>query len=296
MTQALKTHYSRIRRILILILVLNWLVALIKILYGFFSRCESITADGFHSLSDGTSNVIGLIGIHFACQPKDKDHPYGHKKYETLFSLAIAAMLFWVCFNLLREGIKRIHQPVLPRIDVISFAIMLFTLAVNVWVMRYEYRQGRRLQSDILVSDSMHTRADIFTSISVIIAMVAIKSGYPVFDSIATIIISLFIAWAAFNIAKESSNILCDTAPIIDVKKISDIVLGIKGVNACHKIRTRGRHDDIHLDLHVQVSPDMHMDTAHKISYIIEEEIKRNIPEITDVLVHMEPKEPKRQS
>ena len=296
MAQDLKAHYGSIRRILILILVLNWAVALIKIFYGFFSRCASITADGFHSLSDGTSNVIGLIGIHLACQPKDKDHPYGHKKYETLFSLFIAAGLFWVCFNILKEGIRRLYQPVLPQIDVISFAVMLVTLAINIWVMRYEYKKGRLLQSDILVSDSMHTRADIFTSVSVIIALVAIKLGYPVLDSVATIIISLFIAKAGFNIAKRSSNVLCDTAPIVDVKKISDIVLGIKGVNTCHKIRTRGRPDDIHLDLHVQVSPDIHMDTAHKISYTIEEEIKKNIPEISDVLVHMEPKEPKGAS
>jgi cation diffusion facilitator family transporter len=290
----LKTHYTGIRRILLLILALNWGVALLKIFYGFFSRCASITADGFHSLSDGTSNVIGLIGIHLASQPKDKDHPYGHKKYETLFSLAIAALLFWVCFNILKEGVKRLYHPVLPEIDVMSFTVMLFTLAVNIWVMRYEYKKGKALQSDILVSDSMHTRADIFTSVSVIIALVAIKLGYPLLDAVATIIISLFIAWAAFNIAKKSSDVLCDAAPIVDVKKISDIVLGIKGVNACHKIRTRGRPDDIHLDLHVQVNPDMHMDTAHKISYIIEEEIKKNIPEITDVLVHMEPKELKK--
>jgi divalent metal cation (Fe/Co/Zn/Cd) transporter len=101
--------------------------------------------------------------------------------------------------------------------------------------------------------------------------------------------ISLFIAWAGLGIAKASSDVLCDTAPLVDVTKISSIVLGIKGVRACHKIRTRGRPDDIHVDLHVQVAPDMHMDTAHKISFTIEDEIKKNIPQITDVLVHMEP-------
>ncbi|MFH1281463.1 MAG: cation transporter, partial [Candidatus Omnitrophota bacterium] len=96
-----RKHYKKIRKILIIILALNWAVALAKIIYGLSSRCFSMAADGFHSLSDGTSNVIGIIGIHFACQPVDKDHPYGHKKYETLFSLGIAAMLFIVSFNLL---------------------------------------------------------------------------------------------------------------------------------------------------------------------------------------------------
>lgn len=294
MVADIKAHYSRVRRILVLILVLNWSVALAKIFYGFLSRCAGMTADGFHSLSDGASNIIGLIGIQLACQPKDKDHPYGHKKYETLFSLAIAALLFFVSFNLLKEGVRRLWQPVLPQIDALSFAVMLGTLGVNVWVMRYEYQKGKLLQSDILVSDSMHTRADIFISLSVIISLVAMKFGsaeFQILDPLVTIMISLFIAWAGFTVAKESSDVLCDAAPIVDVDKIKDIVLKIQEVKTCHKIRTRGRPDDIHLDLHVQVKSDMHMDLAHRISYTIEGEIKKSIPGITDVLVHMEPKD-----
>ncbi|MGE5197771.1 MAG: cation diffusion facilitator family transporter [Deltaproteobacteria bacterium] len=291
MKEDVKLHYSRVRNVLIWVLILNWAVASAKVLYGLFSRCSSMTADGFHSLSDGASNIVGLIGIYLACQPVDEDHPYGHKKYETLFSLAIAALLFFLSFDLFRQGIKRIYNPVLPRIDYVNFAIMLATMGINMGVMRYEFKKGKGLHSDILVSDSMHTRADIFTSISVIITLVAIKMGYPILDPVATMVIALFIAHAGWDIAKESSSVLCDAAPIVDVKKISDIVLNIKGVKTCHKIRTRGRPDDIYVDLHVQVNPDMHMDTAHKISYTIEEEIKKNIPEITEVLVHMEPKE-----
>ena len=284
-------HYVHIRRILIWVLFLNWFVALAKILYGLFSRTVSMTADGFHSLADGSSNIIGLIGIRLACQPKDKDHPYGHKKYETFFSLGIALFLFIVCVNLLREGIIRIYKPLTAQIDIKSFLVMIVTLGINLAVMNYEYKKGRLLQSDILVSDSMHTKADIFTSLSVIIALIAIKIGYPIIDPIATIIIALFIAHAGFDIVTYSSRILCDTAAIVEVKKIVDIVLGIPGVKACHKIRTRGRPDDIHLDLHVQVNADMHVNKAHKISYAIEEALKKGIPEITDVVVHIEPKE-----
>ena len=147
------------------------------------------------------------------------------------------------------------------------------------------------MKSDILTSDSMHTKADIFTSISVIIGLVVIKLGYPILDPIVTLLITLFIAHAGFEIVKQSSAVLCDTAAISDIKKIQDIVLRIKGVKNCHKIRTRGRPDDIHVDLHVQVNPDMHVNNAHKISYAIEEAIKKGIPEVTDVVVHIEPKE-----
>jgi cation diffusion facilitator family transporter len=291
MTVDIQKHYQKIRKILLIVLVLNWLVALVKIIYGLSSRCSSMTADGYHSLSDGTSNVIGLLGIHFACQPVDKDHPYGHKKYETLFSLAISAMLFIVAFNLIKQGWERLHHPILPQVDINSFSIMITTLAVNIWVMRYEYKKGKDLKSDILVSDSLHTRADIFTSFSVIASLIAIKLGFPLIDPIITMLISLFIGFAAFEIAKQSSDVLCDTAVFLDNHLIMDIVLKTKGVRSCHKIRSRGRVDDIYIDLHVQVNPNMHIDDAHKISYHIEEAIKSAIPGTTDVVVHMEPLE-----
>jgi cation diffusion facilitator family transporter len=291
MTTDTQKHYQQIRKILIIILILNWAVALAKIIYGLSSRCFSMAADGFHSLSDGTSNLIGIIGIHFACQPVDKDHPYGHKKYETLFSLIIAAMLFILAFNLLKAGWQRLHQPVLFQADLGSFFVMLITLAVNIYVMRYEYRKGKLLKSDILISDSLHTRADIFTSFSVIISLIVTRLGFTLIDPIVTILIALFIGYAGFEIAKQSSDVLCDTAVFLDDQKVKDIVLKVKGVRACHKIRSRGRIDDIYIDLHVQVSPDMHMNDAHQISYQIEEAIKSMIPGISDVIVHMEPQE-----
>ncbi len=291
MDSPIQAHYSKIRRVLVIVLILNWLVAAAKIIYGLITRCSSMTADGFHSLADGTSNVIGLVGIHLAGQPTDEDHPYGHKKYETLFSLVIAALLFLVAFNLGKEGVMRLHHPAMPVIDIASFAIMLLTLSVNIAVMAYEQKKGKSLKSDILVSDAMHTRADIMTSLSVIAALIFMKMGFAILDPIVTILISLFIAYAGFQILKESSNVLVDSAAILNTKRIEDIVFEIKGVKNCHKIRTRGRPDDIYVDLHVQVSGQMHVDNAHKISYAIEDAIKKGIPEVTDVVVHIEPRE-----
>jgi cation diffusion facilitator family transporter len=284
-------NFRKIRNILLVILGLNWLVAAAKIVWGLTTNCVSISADGFHSLSDGASNIIGIIGIHLACRPTDSDHPYGHKKYETFFSLGIAFLLFLVAIGIAHESLGRFRNPVLPEIDVLSFAIMIITMAINLWVMRYEHKAGLKLKSDILVSDSLHTRADIFTSLSVIIALVVIKIGYPILDPIASIIISCFIAYSGFEIVREGQAVLCDTAVIMDTEEISKIVLGVKGVRSCHKIRTRGRPDDIYLDMHCQVHPDMHVDNAHKVSDAIEEAIKKEIPQVTDVVVHIEPKE-----
>lgn len=282
-------HYSKIRQVLVFVLVLNWAVALAKIVYGLLSRSSSMTADGFHSLADGFSNVIGIAGIGLAAQPKDSDHPYGHKKYETLFALGIGAFLFFICFNLFKEGIGRIINPVVPRVDAASFAVLVTTLCVNIIVMTYEYRKGRALKSDILISDSMHTKSDILTSISVIVALVAVRIGFPVVDPVVTLLIALFIAHTGLEIVRDASRILTDTVAIENTKTIERIVLGVNGVRTCHKIRTRGRGDDIHIDLHVQVSPNMHVDNAHKVCYEIENAIKKSIPGAADVIVHIEP-------
>ncbi|MFH1189772.1 MAG: cation diffusion facilitator family transporter [Candidatus Omnitrophota bacterium] len=284
------SEYIKIRRVLITILVLNWAVAAAKMIVGFLTRVQSMTADGFHSLSDGTSNIIGLIGIGLSARPIDQDHPYGHKKYETFFSLGIAALLILVAFNLIRDGFSRIFNPVEPQVEPVSFIVMIVTIAVNVLVVKYEYKQGKKLRSDLLVADSMHTKADVYTSLSVIVALIGIKLGFPIIDPIATFIISIFIGYAAFEIIKDASRILCDTVAIVDSDKVSSIVMSVKGVQACHKIRTRGRPDDICIDLHVQVDAAMNVDEGHNVSYAVETAVKKSIPEVTDVLVHLEPK------
>ena len=284
----MKKHYQGIQKVLWLVLVLNWAVAAAKIIYGYMTGSTSMTADGFHSLADGTSNIIGLIGIHFCSQPTDEDHPYGHKKYETLFALGIAAMLLIVAFNLGKAGISRIINPIAPQVDILSFAVMIITVMVNITVMIYEYRRGKQMQSDILIVDSMHTRADIFTSLSVIVALICVKLGFPIIDPIITLIISGFIAYSAFIIIRQESGILCDAVAITDTKKIEAIVMKIKGVKSCHKIRTRGRPDDVYLDLHIQIVWDMTMLDSHLLSHTIQKEIMNAFPQIVDVLVHME--------
>lgn len=286
-----RKHYNRVRFVLILVLVLNWGVAVAKMVLGYLTRCQSMAADGLHSLADGTSNIIGLVGIALSSRPVDEDHPYGHKKYETFFSLGIAALLILVSFNLMRESAEHIFRPLIPaEVNPLSFIVMIVTMGINIGVMRYEFARGGELHSDMLVADSMHTRADILTSLSVIIALIGIKAGYPIIDPIVTFVIAVFIAFAAFEIVKDASKILCDTAAIIDIRKISGIVMKVDGVRACHKIRTRGRPDDICIDMHVQVDSKMALKEAHKVCYAIEDALKQGIPEVSDVLVHIEPR------
>ncbi len=285
----IETHYLTIKRILAGILFLNFGVALAKIVFGSIGRCSSMTADGFHSLADGTSNIIGIVGIHFAGRPKDADHPYGHKKFETFFSLGIGILLILVCVSILHETFTSLRLGTHPAINRYHFAVMLVTILINIGVMRYESRRGEALKSDILTADAMHTRADILTSLSVIVAFLGIRLGLPLIDPIIAILITFVIAHSAIEIFREGAKVLCDQAVFIDKKEIAETVRGINGVVACHKIRSRGRPDDVHLDLHVQVSGAMRVSQAHEISYAIEDTLRRRFPSVADVIVHIEP-------
>lgn len=282
-------RFTQIRKVLLYVLVLNWIVAFAKIIYGLITSCASMSADGMHSFSDGASNIIGLIGIWAASQPVDKGHPYGHKKYETFSAIGIAMLLILICVQILHEAFSRFRQPVMPDVTGISFLIMFFTMVVNIFVMWYEVKKSKGLKSDILYSDAMHTRSDILVSISVIATLVSIKMGVPVMDTIVSVVIAGLIGYAAFEILRDSSNVLCDKAPVVS-DKIKDICRDIAGVKECHRIRARGRQDDIHVDLHAVVNPNMHVGSAHEITEMIEKTIKEKITGVTDVVVHIEPK------
>ena len=137
-SDTLKKDYSEnVRNVLILTLILNFGVALAKVLYGLFTNSIAITSDGFHSSFDGVSNIVGLIGIWIASHPPDEKHPYGHKKYETLFTIIIAIMIFATCFQILRKVYLSFLEDHTTIVTETSFIIMFFTMGINVFVIKY---------------------------------------------------------------------------------------------------------------------------------------------------------------
>ena len=171
------TRLVKIRRVLLYTLFLNIAVAAAKIGYGHTIDSVSMLSDGFHSFFDGTSNIIGLAGIWIACKPPDKDHPYGHRKFETLSTIAIAGLIFVAAAGILKEAYSRLTTPSDIEVTFTAFVIMAITLLVNIWVMSYETKKGRELKSEFLLADALHTKTDILISISVIISLTAAKMG-----------------------------------------------------------------------------------------------------------------------
>lgn len=281
-------YSSQVRKVLIYTLILNALVAGAKVIYGLITNSVAMMSDGFHSVFDSTSNVIGLIGIWIASRPPDEKHPYGHKKYETLFTIIIAVMLFTTCFEILKKAYQSFHEDHRTNVTQTSFLIMLVTMGVNIFVMFYEKKKGKLLGSEFLIADAKHTKSDILVSLTVIMSLVFTKMGYHRADIIVGLIIAVFIAKIGYEILKNASEVLVDTV-CMDTSAIEFVVSSVEGAKGCHEIRTRGSVNAIYLDLHVVVDRNISTEKSHSIADSIEEKIKKNFPSVVDIVVHIEP-------
>lgn len=280
---------SKVKTILWQILFANFFVAAAKIVIGTIIQSASMTADGFHSLTDGVSNIVGLVGISLAAQPVDRKHPYGHQKYEFLTSLFIGGMLLVIAFKIAVEALDRIMNPVTPAFGMEAIVALVITLLINIIVCAYESRQGKRLNSYILISDSMHTKSDIYVTIGVLLTLLGIELGAPpIIDSLASMIVGGFIVHAGIEIIKSTAGILVDKAAI-DHSMVRNIALGFPQVLNVHEIRSRGTATGLFVDMHIIVDPEMTIRESHALVHSIEEKLQLEINPNIQAIIHTEP-------
>lgn len=284
----MSARQEAISRVLVRVLFLNLAVAAAKLLFGYATGAVSIISDGFHSLTDSASNVMGLVGLRAARKPPDADHPYGHRKFETLSAAAIFVFLVLVVVEVVRASVDRLANGGTPTINPASFAVMLITLAINLSVVRYETSQGRALTSELLLADAMHTKSDVLTSLVVLVSLAVVWLGFPLADGIGGLLVAVFVAHTGIEIARDTSRILSDRV-VMDEAAIRRVVMSVPNVLGCHHIRTRGSADHTFLDLHVWVRGDASLDEAHRISHVVKDSLMDTYPQIADAIIHIEP-------
>jgi cation diffusion facilitator family transporter len=273
------------------VLVLNLAVAGAKLIFGYATGTVSIVSDGFHSLTDSASNVMGVVSLRLARKPPDEDHPYGHRKYETLAAAGIFVFLLLVVIEVVQGAVARLTDGGAPTVTVYSFGVMLATLAVNVAVVRYEAGAGRRLNSELLLADAAHTRSDVLTSCAVLVSLAAVWLGFPVLDAVGALVVAVFIARTGYQIGLETLGILSDRI-VLNEEDIRGVVMGVPEVAGCHRIRTRGSFDYTFLDLHVWFPAEMSLFEAHRLSHVVKDRLMARFPHIADAIIHIEPPPP----
>jgi len=282
-------RFKEIKKVLLIILFLNWLVAFAKIAIGFFSGALSIMADGLHSLFDGFSNILGLFGINIAQRPADKTHPYGYRKYEALAAMGIIFLLIIAAWELSKGIIERFISPMQPEISIFYFLILAVCILIDWLVARYEYKKGVELKSTILIADSFHTKSHLLMTAAVIAGAIFVKIGLPILDPIVAAMVVIIILKLGHEIFEEASGVLSDKV-VIDNEKIEKIANEVEGVSSSHAIRSRGDENHTFLDFHICLNPGLSLDNAHNISFAVKEKIRKEFPQIQDIVIHIEPK------
>jgi cation diffusion facilitator family transporter len=279
---------SAVRRVLWVTLALNVVVSVAKIVVGRLSGSLSMEADGYHSLMDGSNNVIGLIVLAFAYAPPDAGHPYGHRKFETAATLAIGLILLGLAYRVVEGAFSGFRESTLPVIGPLNWTVMAVTLAVNLFVAWYESREGRRLRSDYLIADASHTRSDIYVTLGVVTSFAGARAGLAFMDGLVAAGIAAYIATLAVRILIPSFNVLTDRA-VLPPHEIAAIVMLVPGVRECRDIRTRGGPGAVYVDMIVHVDGELSLREAHEVADAIESSLMTKRPEIVDVVVHLEP-------
>ncbi len=282
------TRYDAVLRVLVRVLFLNLAVAAAKLVFGYATGAVSIISDGFHSLSDAAANVMAIVGLRASRKPPDDDHPYGHRKYETLAAASIFILLLFVVLGVIRAALDRLAGGAAPRVTAYSFAVMIGTLVINLFVVRYEGMEARRLRSELLLADSLDTRSDVLTSTAVLISLGAVWIGYPALDAVGGLVVAVFIARAGWAIARDTSRVLSDSVVLAE-DDIRRVVMDAPHVVGCHHIRSRGSADHTFLDLHVWFPAEMPLYEAHRLSHIVKDRLMAEYPQIADAIIHIEP-------
>lgn len=280
---------QEVRKVLWIVLALNLAVAALKAFIGFWTGSLGVLGDALHSTTDGLSNVVALVGIHFAISPPDREHPYGHAKFETMAAFGIACFLLITGFELIQQAFARLVSAEVHVIDASPLAIALLasTFLVNLGVTLYEAREAKRLDSDLLAADAAHTRSDLLVTASLIVAIILADHGMPWLDPVITLGIAGVIVFSGLRIIRVNFPTLVDEA-YLDADEICRIALACPGVSSCGNVRTRGRPGMAFTELTIEVPPRLSVAEAHDLTDRIEADLIARFGPM-EIVIHVEP-------
>lgn len=281
---------AEVRRVLVITLVLNLFVMVLKAGVGWATGSLSLLADALHSVTDSANNVLGLVTSHLSSPYPDRDHPYGHHKFEAVGALGIAAFLGIACFEILQSAIERLlnpgHSPV--KISTSELWLLMLVLGINIFVAVYERRVGRRIGSPILIADAYHTMSDIWVTISVMVGLVGIWLwNLQWLDVVLAFPVAVMVFWSGWQVIRANLPWLVDRMAVAP-EAIYALVMQVPGVVNCHSIASRGvvgRQMFIEMHLIVDATD---VETAHQITEEVETRLEERYGPVR-ITIHVEP-------
>ncbi|HRR34953.1 MAG TPA: cation diffusion facilitator family transporter [Kiritimatiellia bacterium] len=279
-------------------IVVNIALMAAKFLAGFLGNSQAMIADAVHTFSDFATDIAVLVGIHLSNRPRDKDHAYGHGKYETLAATVVGAGLMVVGLKLGSDALHTVvdaigGEPLKPP-SVIAFWAAACSVVSKEWLYRKTIKVGRATANDSVIANAWDHRADALSSAGAaagIGAAIFLGGRWAVMDPIAASLVSLLMLKVAFGILKDQLGILVDRALPEEIhREIESISLSFPDISYPHNLRTRTVGQTVVIDLHVRMDPDMRVADAHAVVSDLEQKLRERFGEDTITTVHIEPR------
>jgi cation diffusion facilitator family transporter len=272
---------------------INVLQTLIKIGFGILGQSAALIADGIHSLSDLLSDLLVIIAVKLGSREADHDHPYGHRRFETIATVILGISLIGIGGAIVWSVMERMADPErLPVPNMLSLGVAMLSILINEWLYHYTKRIAKITRSKLLLANAWHQRSDAISSLVVLIGIGAVLMGYPLADGVAAVVVALMVAKIGLNLVFESIKELVDTSlPPALVEEIRDAIHAIDGVEGIHLLRTRHMGEDALIDAHIVVDPRITVSEGHMIGDIVRDDLIKRFDDVMDVLVHVDPED-----
>ena len=284
-------HYGRdVQRVLWITLALNILVCAIKAVVGFATGSLAVLADALHSLTDGANNVLGLVVTRWSSPPPDREHPYGHHKFEALGALGIAALLGIACFEVIKSAADRLwSEGAAVAMTPQALVLLLGVLAVNAFVAIYERRRGRALGSPLLLADAEHTLGDIWITLGVLAGAGGLwLTGWQWLDVALALPVAGAVLWSGWKVLRGNLPWLVDASAIAP-EAVHALVMDVPGVIDCHDVMSRGLIGrQVFVEMHLVTSA-KDVETSHRITEQIEQRLAERYGPV-HATIHVEPR------
>lgn len=271
----------------------NLLLAVCKICIGKISHSHALIADGVHSLSDLLTDALVMVTSHYGSQDADKEHPYGHRRIETVGSIVLAVVLILVAIGIMYDAITHIMtEPNLVKPGMIALVMAVISVIANEWLYQITKIVGVRIHSAVLIANAWHHRSDAASSLIVVIGLLGTFVGWLFLDAAAAVLVALMILRMGGKLVWTGLRELIDTSvePRL-YDKIKQVITDTPGVAECHELRTRFAGGKIFTDVHVIVAPKVSVSEGHRIGEQVELNLFQSIEHMHDVIVHIDPED-----
>lgn len=271
----------------------NVLLFIFKLIAGMLGNSAAMISDAVHSLSDVISTIIVIIGVKLANKQADKDHPYGHERFECVAALILAVILFATGIGIGYSGIKTIiagHYEALTIPGSLALIAAIVSIVVKEGMYWYTRAAAKRINSSALMADAWHHRSDSLSSIGSFIGILGARIGFPVLDSVACIVICFFIIKAAFDIFMDAIGKMTDhSCDDETVENIHSLIGSLGGVHGIDLLKTRIFGDKIYIDVEITVDGNATLHDSHQIAHAVHDTIEQEFPKVKHCMVHVNP-------